>query len=119
MYIPLGGVPIENPRPLIKFPSGAKITFAHLQLERDKYAWQGSQVPLLCWDEITHFCLTPDTEVLTADGWKLISDVKIGEKVPSLSQRGNIVIKEVLDTPSFDYDGELINVFKQVEYRLG
>jgi predicted phage terminase large subunit-like protein len=112
MYIPLGGVPIENPRPLIKFPSGAKITFAHLQLERDKYAWQGSQLPLLCWDEITHFCLTPDTEVLTADGWKLISDVKKGEKVPSLSQRGNIVIKEVLDTPSFDYNGELINVFQ-------
>lgn len=77
MYIPLGGVPIENPRPLIKFPSGAKITFAHLQLERDKYAWQGSQVPLLCC-EIS-------TPVLMADGtYKKVSDLKIGDLVKTL-----------------------------------
>ena len=40
MYVPLGGVPIENPRPMIKLPSGAKVTFAHLQLERDYFDFE-------------------------------------------------------------------------------
>jgi predicted phage terminase large subunit-like protein len=38
-----------------EFNSGAKVKFAHMQLEKDKYSWQGSQVPLICWDELTHF----------------------------------------------------------------
>lgn len=38
-----------------EFPSGARVKFAHMQLEKDKYSWQGSQVPLLCFDELTHF----------------------------------------------------------------
>lgn len=38
-----------------EFPSGSRVKFAHMQLERDKYSWQGSQVPLLCFDELTHF----------------------------------------------------------------
>lgn len=38
-----------------EFPSGAKIKFAHMQHDKDKYSWQGSQVPLICFDELTHF----------------------------------------------------------------
>ena len=38
-----------------KFPSGAEIRFAHLQYEKNRLDWQGSQVPLLCFDELTHF----------------------------------------------------------------
>jgi predicted phage terminase large subunit-like protein len=38
-----------------RFPSGATIRFAHLQHEKDKYSWQGSQIPLICFDELTHF----------------------------------------------------------------
>lgn len=37
------------------FPSGAIVRFAHLQHEADKYSWQGSQVPLICFDELTHY----------------------------------------------------------------
>lgn len=37
------------------FPSGATVRFAHLQHEKDKYGWQGAQVPLICFDELTHF----------------------------------------------------------------
>lgn len=37
------------------FPSGARIRLTHMQLEKDKYAWQGAQVPLLDFDELTHF----------------------------------------------------------------
>lgn len=37
------------------FPSGASVRFAHLQHEKDKYSWQGAQIPLICFDELTHF----------------------------------------------------------------
>ena len=37
------------------FPSGAKGKFAHMQYEKDKYSWQGSQVPFIGFDEATHF----------------------------------------------------------------
>jgi len=38
-----------------KFPGGAKITFAHLEHEKNKFDWQGAQVALLGFDELTHF----------------------------------------------------------------
>jgi predicted phage terminase large subunit-like protein len=36
-------------------PHGCQVTFSHLQLESDKMAWHGAQIPLICWDELTHF----------------------------------------------------------------
>ena len=38
-----------------RFPSGARVEFAHLQYEETKLNWQGSQIVLLCWDELSHF----------------------------------------------------------------
>ncbi len=38
-----------------RFPSKAAVRFAHLQHETSRLDWQGSQVPLLCFDELTHF----------------------------------------------------------------
>ena len=40
------------------FPSGANIGFRHLQHEQDKLSWQGAQVALLGFDELTHFTET-------------------------------------------------------------
>lgn len=37
------------------FHSGAKIKFAHLEYEDTVEEWQGSQIPLICFDELTHF----------------------------------------------------------------
>lgn len=31
------------------------ISFAHMQHEKDKHAWQGSQIPFIGFDEVTHF----------------------------------------------------------------
>lgn len=50
-----GATSTTSPRYQWKFKTGAKVTFGHLQLERDKYSWQGAQIPLLCFDELTHF----------------------------------------------------------------
>lgn len=55
LYPPVGGTPRTQPKPLFKFPSGAKVTFAHLNLEADVLGWQGAQVPLIEFDELTHF----------------------------------------------------------------
>lgn len=40
------------------FPSGAVVKFAHLQHEKSKYDYQGAQICLLCFDELTHFSET-------------------------------------------------------------
>ena len=37
------------------FPSSAKIKFAHLDHEDDKFSWQGAQICLIGFDELTHF----------------------------------------------------------------
>lgn len=49
-----GATPRETPLEW-KFPSGAKIKFAHLEYESNKYDWQGSEIPLIMFDELTHF----------------------------------------------------------------
>jgi hypothetical protein len=38
-----------------RFPSGATVSFRHLQFEKNKYDWQGTQIPLIGFDELTHF----------------------------------------------------------------
>jgi len=37
------------------FPSGAVVKFAHMDMEKDKFSWQGSQITLIGFDELTHF----------------------------------------------------------------
>ena len=55
MYMPLGADAKLTPRPMFTFPTGGKVTFAHLQYDSDVHSWQGSQVPLIIFDELTHF----------------------------------------------------------------
>jgi predicted phage terminase large subunit-like protein len=38
-----------------KFSSGASVRFAHMEHEKNRFDWQGAQIPLLCFDELTHF----------------------------------------------------------------
>lgn len=38
-----------------KFQKGGRLKFSHLQHEKDKYNWQGSQIPFIAFDELTHF----------------------------------------------------------------
>lgn len=55
MYRPLGVEGVRTPYPTIRFPSGAKIRFSHLQYDKDVHQWQGGQVVLIAFDELTHF----------------------------------------------------------------
>lgn len=38
-----------------EFPSGARVKFDHMQHDNDKFKYQGSQIPLIEFDELTHF----------------------------------------------------------------
>jgi predicted phage terminase large subunit-like protein len=37
------------------WPRGGKIKFSHLQFDTTVYDWQGAQITLICFDELTHF----------------------------------------------------------------
>lgn len=40
------------------FPSGSKVTFSHMENDSDRFRWQGQQIPLIGFDELTHFSET-------------------------------------------------------------
>lgn len=54
LYAPLSADFIENPY-RARFPSSTKIEFHHLQYDDTVRSWDGSQIPLVCFDELQHF----------------------------------------------------------------
>lgn len=54
IYPMFGGQPNSSDL-YYQFPSGATFGFAGLQHETDVLKWQGSQIPFLAFDELTHF----------------------------------------------------------------
>jgi len=53
-YLQVGGTPHRGAREW-RWPRGGKIKFSHLQFDATVYDWQGAQIPLICFDELTHF----------------------------------------------------------------
>jgi len=53
-YPRLGGIPHVGMREW-RWPRGGRIKFSHLQFDSTVYAWQGAQIALICFDELTHF----------------------------------------------------------------
>ena len=51
----IGAIPKKTPSPQFIFPSGAKVAFGHLERYSDCLSYQGSQIPLIAFDELTHF----------------------------------------------------------------
>lgn len=54
LYPALGGTPLQQPLEWT-FPAGSKVKFAHLEHEHSVLDWQGAQIALICFDELTHF----------------------------------------------------------------
>lgn len=50
-----GAQAIKSPAPYWKFPSGAKVSFRHLERDESVHKWQGTEICLLEFDELTHF----------------------------------------------------------------
>src|SRR3974390_3306296 len=53
-YPRVGGTPHVGVREW-RWRRGGKIKFSHLQFETTVYDWQGAQITLICFDELTHF----------------------------------------------------------------
>ena len=51
----IGAQPKKTPKPSFVFPSGAKVTFDHLERYTDCLSYQGSQIVFIGFDELTHF----------------------------------------------------------------
>lgn len=50
-----GAHPRKTPHPQWVFPSGAKISFRHLERDDAVYGFQGAEITLIEFDELTHF----------------------------------------------------------------
>jgi len=53
-YPRLGGTPHIGMREW-RWRRGGRIKFSHLQFDSTVYDWQGAQIALICFDELTHF----------------------------------------------------------------
>jgi predicted phage terminase large subunit-like protein len=53
-YPRVGGTPHVGMREW-RWSRGGKIKFSHLQFDCTVYDWQGAQIALICFDELTHF----------------------------------------------------------------
>ena len=58
IYSEVGGYPKLSPHISWQFPYGTSITFSHLHSEMSVLDWQGAQIPLIGYDELTHFTET-------------------------------------------------------------
>lgn len=54
LYGPMGAQPVQSVLEWT-FPSGARLKFAHLEHEKTVFDWHGSQIPVIDFDELTHF----------------------------------------------------------------
>lgn len=55
LYTPLRVRVYRSLPPHIVFPSGARVDFRYIRSDGDVYGYQGAQIPLICYDELTHF----------------------------------------------------------------
>jgi hypothetical protein len=65
---PLVGGTLRQSQMDVRFPSGSYIKFTHMEHDLDKLQWQGTEVPLIAWDELTHF--------LPTQFWYLVSRMR-------------------------------------------
>jgi predicted phage terminase large subunit-like protein len=54
LYCPLGAAPRADPIEW-RWDKGGAVTIGHLEHETDVDTWQSAQLPLICFDELTHF----------------------------------------------------------------
>ena len=54
LYTSLGATAHEGNLSFV-FPKGMRVGFRHLQHESDIYTWMGAQIPLIMFDELSHF----------------------------------------------------------------
>ncbi len=57
------------------------------------------------------YCFTPDTEVITPDGIKQVTELNVGDDVYSINKETkDIEIKPIVNTTKMHYEGDLISI---------
>lgn len=56
-FYPLAGGKENRSQLRWTWRNGSSVKFAHMQYDKDVYAWQGSQIALICFDELIHFSM--------------------------------------------------------------
>lgn len=87
-----------------RFPSGATISFGHLETEADKYNYQGAELQRICFDELTHFSETQylflQTRLRRANGIKVVPSSRAGSNPGGLGH--DWVFKRFIDPNTAD-----------------
>lgn len=65
IYPLLGARGVQSPNHYFIFPSGMRVAMEHLQYDNTVYGYQGSQIPLIMFDELTHFSWKQFTYMFT------------------------------------------------------
>lgn len=60
----IGGTGVRNVLEW-RWPNGFKVAMRHLEREQEIHNWQGAQIPLICFDELTHFTQAQFTYMLS------------------------------------------------------
>lgn len=55
-------------------------------------------------------CQLADTQILTEEGWKYITDVNVGENILTINENKKIEIKPIIKTINQEYKGKLIHL---------
>ena len=58
LYSKFNAVGVKTPKPHYSFKKGMTVSFSHMQYEKDKISWDGSQIALIGFDELQHFTNT-------------------------------------------------------------
>ena len=63
-------------------------------------------------------CFSPDSKVKTKDGYKRISDIKIGDVVFTLDENNSIVTKEVEHLFQYDAPEDMIEIVLETNEKI-
>ena len=59
------------------------------------------------------FCLVPETEVMTLDGWKHINQISFDDKVAQLDEKGLVSYVHPIGIYEFDHQGDMYSIASQ------
>lgn len=123
------------------FPSGATLQFSFVDTDQDVYRFQGQAYTWIGIDEITQYptpfvwdylrsrlrttdpsiktymrACVDEGDVLTTSGWKDIKEIKTGDIVCSVTDKGALTNRRVTSTSSYDVNEPLVRVRKKNLY---
>lgn len=82
---PFFGAKYHEANKVWKFPNGSLQYFGYTESDKDVYQFQSAEYQDIWFDEASHFCVNPETDVLTNSGWKKITQVQLSDQIATLS----------------------------------